>query len=230
MNYRWVDLLGDFEDIDGGRVFLGREYDEPIAQTDAKQSEPSGPAVDQPAVGRKKVWIGKSICDQYFKEGVIKVEIEFEEFDWRCMADIILQYDPSTDDMLTFSLGGTAPASKGGNSFALRLWSNQQAAAEANAGAAAGSAKAWNFLRWGGDRSSLKASRRYELVISVKGSVFNISLGGVNILKYSVPFQLPGMQVGVFCAGPKKIYFREFQILSEKPQAFVVMQFNTPEY
>jgi hypothetical protein len=176
------------------------------------------------------VWVGQSICDQYFKEGVIKVEIEFEEFDWRCMADIILQYDPSTEDMLSFSLGGAAPVAKGGNFFAVRLWSNQQAAAEANPGAAAGSVKAWNFLRWGGERSNLKAGHRYELVISVKGSALNISLGGVNILKYSIAFQLPGLQVGIFCAGPKKIYFRNFQILSEKPQAFVVMQFNTPEY
>ena len=146
------------------------------------------------------------------------------------MADIILQYDPGTDDMLTFSLGGSTQAAKGGNFFAVRLWSNQQAAAEASAGAAGASVKAWNFLRWGGDRSSLKASRRYELVISVKGSALNISLDGVNILKHSLPFQLPGMQVGVFCAGSKKIYFRDIQILSEKPQAFVVMQFNTPEY
>jgi len=136
MNYRWVDLLGNFEDIDGGRVFLGREYDDPIAQTDAldKQGEPSGPPVDQPAVPQKKVWAGQSICDlcdQYFKEGVIKVEIEFEELDWRCMADIILQYDPSTDDMLSFSLGGGAPEVKGGNSFAVRLWTNQPIAADA---------------------------------------------------------------------------------------------------
>jgi hypothetical protein len=232
MGYRWVDLLGEFEDIDGGRVFLGREYDDPAAKTDAsdKQGEPTVQPVDQPALRQKKVWVGQSVCDQYFKEGVIKVEIEFEEFDWRCMADIILQYDPSTEDMLSFSLGGTAPLAKGGNLFALRLWNNQQTAAEANAGATAASAKAWNFLRWGGERSNLKAGRRYELVISAKGSALNTSFDGVDIVNYSIPFQLPGLQVGIFCAGPKKIYFRNLHILSEKPQAFVVMQFNTPEY
>ena len=75
-------------------------------QTDAsnKQGEPPRQPVDQPAAPQKKVWVGQSICDQVFKEGVIKVEIEFEEVDWRCMADIILQYDPSTQDMLSFSL------------------------------------------------------------------------------------------------------------------------------
>jgi hypothetical protein len=72
--------------------------------------------------------------------------------------------------------------------------------------------------------------RSYELVITVKGSALSISLGGVDIVKSSIPFQLPRMQVGFFCAGPKKIHFRNFQILSEKPQAFVVMQFNTSEY
>ena len=165
VNYRWIDLLGVFEEIDGGRVYLGHEYDDPIAQSDALDRRgSSGPPVDQPAVRQKKVWAGLSICDQKFKEGVIEVEIEFEEFDGRCMADIVLQYDPSTEDMLSFSLGGAAPVVNGGNFFAVRLWSNQQAAAEANPGAAAGSRKAWNFLRWGGERSTLKAGHRYELV------------------------------------------------------------------
>src|SRR5208337_2225074 len=78
MGYSWVDLLGEFEDIDGGRVFLGREYDGPNAKTDAsdKQGEPSVPPVDQPAAPQKKVWVGRSICDQYFKEGVIRAVSE----------------------------------------------------------------------------------------------------------------------------------------------------------
>jgi hypothetical protein len=238
MGYRWVDLLGDFEDIDEGRVFLGREYDDPHEKADAsdKQGEPQGPPVETPAAPQietpaapqKKVWLGRSICDQSFKEGVITVEIEFEEVDWRCMADIILQYDPGTQDMLSFSLGGSVPEANGSNFFALRLWTSQQAA-EANPGTGS-SARAWKNIRWGGDRSSLKAARRYELVISVRGSALNVSLNGVNILKDAIPFQLPGMQVGIFCGGPKRIYFRKLRILPEKPQAFVVMQFNTPDY
>jgi hypothetical protein len=142
------------------------------------------------------------------------------------MADIVLQYDPSTQDMFSFSLGGGALEAMGSNFFAVRSWT----AAEGNAGAAAGSAKAWKFLQWGGDRSNLKAGCPYELIITVKGSALNVSLGGVDIVKSSIPFQLHGMQVGFFCSGPKKIYFRNFQIVSEKPQAFVVMQFNTAEY
>jgi hypothetical protein len=145
------------------------------------------------------------------------------------MADIVLQYDPGTGDMLSFSLGGNAAEARGANAFAFRLWANRPSAAEANS-AVAGSAKAWNVLSSGGERSNLKAGRSYELVISVKGAAINISLGGVDIVKTSVPFQLSRMQVGIFCSAPKKIYFRNFQILSEKPQAFVVMQFDTPEY
>ena len=172
------------------------------------------------------MWVGQSICDQYFKEGVTTVEIEFEEVDARCMADVILQYDPSTQDMFSFTLGGSSPEANGANFFALRLWG----APEAKPGAAVGTAKAWKYLHWGGNRTNLKACRSYELLISIKGSALNVSLDGVNIVKYSARHQLFGMQVGIFCAGPKKIYFRNFQVLPEKPQAFVVMQFNTPEY
>ena len=75
MNYRWVDLLGNFEDIDGGRVFLGREYDGPNAKTDAsdKQGESSGPPVDQPAVRQKKrCGSGKAYATKISKKALLR--------------------------------------------------------------------------------------------------------------------------------------------------------------
>jgi hypothetical protein len=177
---------------------------------------------------QKRAWAGQSVCNQHFKEGVIKVEIEFEEVDARSFADVILQYDPKTQDMLSISIGGSASEAEGTNFFNIRLFTAAQFGAEANPGGEA--RKAWKNLRWGGDRLNLKPGRRYELIISVKASSLNLSLDGVSVAEQILPFPLPGMQVGLFCASHKKIYYRNLEIKSEKPQVFVVMQFNTAEY
>jgi hypothetical protein len=57
MNYRWVDLLGVFDEIDGGRVFMGREFIAPIEPSDSldKQAEPpNAQQVVQPTINGKK--------------------------------------------------------------------------------------------------------------------------------------------------------------------------------
>jgi nucleoside 2-deoxyribosyltransferase len=232
-NYQWVDLLGEFQSIDGGRVYKGREYEDPIksALSNEQGEWQSQPTQLPSSQAIKKVWIGQSLCDQRFKDGTIKVEIEFEDFDLRCMADVILQYDPNTQDMLTLSLGGDVPEAPGVNLYALRLFATQQLATEQNIGTTGGALpKKWKTLRHGGERQNLKAGRRYPIEVSVRGLAIRVQLNDVEIVRHTLPFALPGLQVGLFCAGPKNIYFRDFQVDVERPQAFIVMQFDTPEY
>jgi hypothetical protein len=196
-NYRWVDLLGEFEAIDNGRVFKGREYDAPTTGPTATNEQSDGqeqPAQSPPArAAKKKVWVGQSICNQRFKDGIINVEIEFEEFDLRCMADIILQYDPRTQDMLTLSLGGDVPEAPGMTFYALRLFSSHQSATESNVTPTRSNpAKRWRTLQHGGERHNLKAHRKYEVSILVRGSAISVLLDGVEILQHILPFELPG--------------------------------------
>jgi hypothetical protein len=145
------------------------------------------------------------------------------------MADVILQYDPKSKDMLSFTLGGNDPKYSGANAFALRLWGNNQNVNNPNI-ATDKTSKYWNFISTGGDRLSIKSGISYELIITIKGTTVVASLDGVDIVRTSLSFQLPGLQVGIFAAGPKNIYFRNLQIVTERPQAFVVMQFDTPQY
>jgi hypothetical protein len=111
------------------------------------------------------------------------------------------------------------------------LFASQQVATDPNVGATGGPpARKWKSLQRGGERQNLKAGRRYEIALSVRGSAIRVLLDDVEIIQHTLPFELPGLQAGIFCAGPKRIYFRNFTIHTEKPQAFIVMQFNTPEY
>jgi hypothetical protein len=147
------------------------------------------------------------------------------------MADVVLQYDPNTQDMLTLSLGGDIPEAPGITLYALRLFSSAQLATEPNIGTTGGApTRRWTTFRHGGERQNLKAGRRYEIEVSIRGLAIRVLLNGVEIVRHTLPFALPGLQVGIFCAGPRRIYFRNFTIHAEKPQAFIVMQFNTPEY
>lgn len=147
------------------------------------------------------------------------------------MADVVLQYDPNTQDMLTLSLGGDIPEAPGITLYALRLFSSAQLATEPNIGTTGGApTRRWTTFRHGGERQNLKAGRRYQIEVSIRGLAIRLLLNGVEIVRHTLPFALPGLQVGIFCAGPKNIYFRDFQVDAEEPQAFIVMQFDTPEY
>jgi hypothetical protein len=53
---------------------------------------------------------------------------------------------------------------------------------------------------------------------------------GVEIGSGDLPFQLSEKQVGLFCQSQFDIHFRRFMVKSTRPLAFVVMQFEPPEY
>ncbi|MCW5983453.1 MAG: hypothetical protein KIT09_35500 [Bryobacteraceae bacterium] len=222
--YSWVNLLGPFEHNGDIIIFKGKEVEvlaspelnvPPVSKKDSK----TGPKEQiSPKLQEKRGLIGQSVCDQRFTEGRISVEIEFATVDSSSVAEIILQYDPNTEDMLTVGMGGDL-----GGLFSLRHWTGDPAAPGRPP-------KAWRYLRSGGDRSNLRPKERYQVDVVVRGSVLTLSVNGVEVGTGNLPFQLPGHQVGIFCIGISDIHFRRFHVDSTLPQAFVVMQFNTSEY
>jgi len=226
--YKWIPLLGKFEETTNGLTFKGQELPSPPSNASEKQPLPSSPrrktkAKPEEQIIAPRVMMGQAICDQRFTEGRISAQIEFDEVDYRSMADILIQYDPASEELLSVSLGG------GGTSFvSLRLWTTIQN--EANQTPNQRAPKAWKYLRSGGERANLSAKRPYNLEILVRGSAITLIIDGVEIATEVLPFQLPGKQVGVFAAGHKDIHFRNFIVEPIRPQVFVVMQFNTPAY
>jgi nucleoside 2-deoxyribosyltransferase len=130
---------------------------------------------------------------------------------------------PGTEEMLNASLGG------GPGSMSLRIWTFAERDRSGQS-AQALLAKSWKFLRVGGDKGNIKSKQPYKIDIIIQGSVASFFLDGVEVARDTVSQQLAGKQVGVFCASKGDIHFRNFKIESRRPQAFVVMQFNTPEY
>lgn len=219
-------MQGQFETTDDGIMFKGGEYEVAAPSAKPQDTAPEAPAAPEPAPERRPV-LGKAICNQRFTEGKIHVEVAFSKVDVNSVAEVIVQYDlPATtdsasDDLLNIGLGGTTDGL-----FSFRQWTTTEAAGQAHQGPS----KGWRYLRAGGDRRGLQADRWYNLDIDVKGSTMRLSLNGVEVGSVQAPFQFSGRQTGIFCVSRSDVRFRNFQVDSVRPQAFVVMQFNTPEY
>jgi hypothetical protein len=225
MKYPWVFMQGRFEETDDGITFKGGEYEVSSPSQKPQGTAPSDePAAPEPPPEKRPV-LGKAICNQRFTEGKIHVQVSFSQVDVNSVAEVIVQYDlPSTsdsasDDLLNIGLGA-------GGLFSFRQWTTAETGTQAHQTPS----KGWRYLRAGGDRQGLQADRWYDLVIDVKGSTLRLGLNGVEVASAQAPFQFAGKQTGIFCVGRSDIRFRNFSVDAVRPQAFVVMQFNTPEY
>lgn len=142
---------------------------------------------------------------------------------------------PATEEMLTFGIsGGCVLPDKGtGYLFGLRLWAVNRDSLVTQQGTAASTPapKSWTNLFQGGEGRNIRLKFAYDLEVIVQGSTVTAYINTVEVVKQNLPISaLPGCQIGLFCGTHKKIRFRLVLVDVAEPKAFVVMQFETPEY
>jgi hypothetical protein len=216
----WVSLWGTFDD-EGNDEIIFRGYiftPQPVQTSDDKGGSPTAPGTSPPQAG-----VGRLISNQRLTDGTVSVDIEFASIDPLTTAEIILHHDPVTDEMLNVGLGA------GGSLLSVRYFARPADKMPQQSGPD-GNRPRWNPIRSVGDRTSMKTGRSYHLQAKVQGSFLGVELDGVEVGSGNLPFQLSGKQVGLFCQSQSDIHFRHFRFESAKPQAFIVMQFNPPEY
>jgi hypothetical protein len=86
----------------------------------------------------------------------------------------------------------------------------------------------WTYHAAGGNRSSLRAGRDYEITVRVTGSKLALTVDGVDVIVTNLPFVIPNNQVGLWCQGTNDITISGFNVEPQQPTAFVVMQFTDP--
>jgi hypothetical protein len=169
-----------------------------------------------------------------FKDGRIKMQVEFNEVDHRSSAAIVIQYDPATKDMLTFGVsgGGLKPGpGVSGFLFKLMLWGPPQDQSQIQQGTASTAAKVWTPLFEVGWGTNIRAKQPYDLEVLVCGALLTLFVDGVEIGKHTLAIpSLLGNPCGIFCGTHDKVHFRGISISAAIPKAFVVMQFEPPEY
>lgn len=155
--------------------------------------------------GRPQIEIGNFLSDQMFSGGKIMADIKFDAVDEYSACDIILFYEPSTRFFVTAGIGAA------GSLYAIRHFQNQ-----------------WVIHGQAGDRKNLVAKRKYHLEVTVIGSSVSLRVDGITVLSLYLPYQVPQSQVGIWCMSKSNIFISNYKVNTERPKAFVVMQFSEP--
>lgn len=150
--------------------------------------------------------LGNALADKRFSGGTLSATIEFEEVSERTTCEFILFYEPASSWMVTAGLGGSA------GMFSIRHFDGKQ----------------WTYHRSSGDRVNMKVRRKYNLKAAVRGSRVSLNLDGVDVASFDLPYRLPESQVGIWCLSHGRITVSDFVVDTQRPKAFVVMQFSSP--
>lgn len=86
----------------------------------------------------------------------------------------------------------------------------------------------WQAVKHEGRVSQLQASTAYEVEVDVRGQRLCLAVDGIELIDQHLPHPLEGDQAGLFAWGPGPIAFENVEWSSERPRAFVVMQFTEP--
>ena len=86
----------------------------------------------------------------------------------------------------------------------------------------------WQAVKHEGRVSQLQASTAYEVEVDVRGQRLCLAVDGIELIDQHLPHPLEGDQAGLFGWGPGPITFENVEWSSERPRAFVVMQFTEP--
>lgn len=147
------------------------------------------------------------MSDQYFSGGKISADVTFKTIDstLTSVCELILYYDPTTNFFLSAGIGGSSYM------YSIRRFTNK-----------------WENLALNGTYKHLKANKSYKVEVELKGSKVVLTVDGIIVLITTLPFVVPITQVGIFCLGTGDITISNYTVHSEKPKAFVVMQFSSP--
>lgn len=148
---------------------------------------------------------GMALCDRWFAGGSIRAEVLFERVPERCVCDLVFYYNPTTRAFI--SAGLSTEILYGIKSFETR----------------------WQPYAVSGEPNRLVAGQPYRLECRVRGSIVRLLSEGVEVVAVNLPVALPQSQVGVWCQTSEgDVIIRNFEVATEDPVAFVVMQFSTP--
>lgn len=151
---------------------------------------------------------GLTLFEDTLKSGVIKMKINFVEIEDKDVAGrIVIGYNPKTKEYYSIGLGGY------GYAYVIDKYTE---------------GIGWNGLEVVGRNQKLIKGKDYEIEVEICGQKVILRVNRITIFEFQLPEPLKGSQMGLFAWGSSEIKFSDISISSEKPRAFVVMQFTEP--
>lgn len=199
---RWMPIMGAFDVSPHRIVFKGREVVVP---------EPGQP---QPQQQQPLASVGILLSDQRITNGILKATVRFAEINPMSVCELIINYDVKAKSQVTAGLGGSWAM------FSIRQWVPPTPPQ---------SVGAWTNHELSGDRANLRPGVDYELEVRTQGSIVRLDVNGVQVATTTVPTApIQAGQAGIFCVSQSDITISNVTVQSERPMAFIVMQFSSP--
>jgi hypothetical protein len=151
--------------------------------------------------------VGIALISERFSGGTISATMDFAIVEDDTACEIVIYYDPNSRFYVTAGLGGGDFGM-----FTIRHFDGTK----------------WITHREIGDRANLRAGQEYSVKVNVRGSRVNLIVDNVNVTSVNLPWSLPTSQVGIFCRSKNYVTVSNFSLETQKPKAFVVMQFTSP--
>jgi hypothetical protein len=153
---------------------------------------------------------GLAICDERFRDGLIRVSLRFDGADGALKsgsAGIVLGYHAES--------GGYLVAGIGAFDSAYCIWEFVPTLG-------------WLSRRSAGTIHNLQYNRDYELTVTQKGQRLALSVDDVPVLEHLLARPLPGNQLGIYAMTATPTVFSGYAVQRKPPTAFVAMQFGEP--
>jgi hypothetical protein len=199
---KWISLHGFFNANDGALVFHGKS-NAPLEQLRATLGDANLP--------ESFPEIGIALSDQLVSDGSVSADVTFSEIDTESLCTLVVSFDPNTRLEIGAGIGGAKESM-----FVIRSW-------PWNTGP---DSRAQAFIM-GGSRATLRAERSYHLEAVILASQVRLKIDGIEVARVFLPEPLPARRaVGVSCASRAKVTIDNFVVSSQKPRAFVVMEFS----
>lgn len=147
--------------------------------------------------------VGVAVCDIAMRTGWLRVSVTLD--DRRSAAQLLFGRDVSSSEHYQAGIGGPGPAYKIDRVIAAAGVSTVASA---------------------GDGAELDSGREYTLDLAVRDRRVALSVDGVEVVAAALPEPPVGSQVGVVTWSRGGVVFRDLRVLTERPRAFVVMQFG----
>lgn len=203
MPQRWMPILGEFDTTGDPLVFKGRLMPTP-------SSDPMDPTGTTTVAS-----VGILLSNQKLVNGKLRATVKFHEVTPFSVLEFIVNYDHQTKRMLTAGLGGSF------SMFSIREWVPTQIS-QTQGGS-------WANHQLAGDRANFHANVPYDLAARIQGSTLTLEVNDVPVIVTTLPAALPQPgQIGLFATSQSLVEIAGFAAETERPKAFIVMQFSSP--
>ncbi len=148
---------------------------------------------------------GIALSNIEFKDGVIKVNLQFPEITDDTAGRILIGFKSIENKYISVGLGGY------GYAYVISKFDP---------------GSGWRGVKLAGDKSNLKKEVEYNLEVRILGQQLLLTVNEVRVFEATLEEPLAGNQIGLLAKGDKEIIFDDFKVSLGKSKAFVIMEYQ----